>query len=89
MSKQTQAPASGEEVAVIKTSKGDIFVRLFPEHAPKAVENFKTHAKNGYYDGLIFHRVISGFMFQGGCPHGTGTGGPGYRFFDEFSVCGF
>ena len=54
MSKQTQAPASGEEVAVIKTSKGDIFVRLFPEHAPKAVENFKTHAKNGYYDGLIF-----------------------------------
>ena len=88
MSKQTQAPASGEEVAVIKTSKGDIFVRLFPEHAPKAVENFKTHAKNGYYDGLIFHRVINDFMIQGGDPTGSGMGGEsiwGKSFEDEFT----
>lgn len=88
MSKQTQAPASGEEVAVIKTSKGDIFVRLFPEHAPKAVENFKTHAKNGHYDGLIFHRVINDFMIQGGDPTGSGMGGEsiwGKSFEDEFT----
>lgn len=88
MSKQTQAPASGEEVAVIKTSKGDIFVRLFPEHAPKAAENFKTHAKNGYYDGLIFHRVINDFMIQGGDPTGSGMGGEsiwGKSFEDEFT----
>lgn len=88
MSKQTQAPAFGEEVAVIKTSKGDIFVRLFPEHAPKAVENFKTHAKNGYYDGLIFHRVINDFMIQGGDPTGSGMGGEsiwGKSFEDEFT----
>ena len=88
MSKQTQAPASGEKVAVIKTSKGDIFVRLFPEHAPKAVENFKTHAKNGYYDGLIFHRVINDFMIQGGDPTGSGMGGEsiwGKSFEDEFT----
>ena len=88
MSKQTQAPASGEEVAVIKTSKGDIFVRLFPEHAPKAVENFKTHAKNGYNDGLIFHRVINDFMIQGGDPTGSGMGGEsiwGKSFEDEFT----
>lgn len=88
MSKQTQAPASGEEVAVIKTSKGDIFVRLFPEHAPKAVENFKTYAKNGYYDGLIFHRVINDFMIQGGDPTGSGMGGEsiwGKSFEDEFT----
>ena len=88
MSKQTQAPASGEEVAVIKTSKGDIFVRLFPEHAPKAVENFKTHAKNGYYEGLIFHRVINDFMIQGGDPTGSGMGGEsiwGKSFEDEFT----
>lgn len=88
MSKQTQAPVSGEEIAVIKTSKGDIFVRLFPEHAPKAVENFKTHAKNGYYDGLIFHRVINDFMIQGGDPTGSGMGGEsiwGKSFEDEFT----
>ena len=64
MSKQTQAPASGEEVAVIKTSKGDIFVRLFPEHAPKAVENFKTHAKNGYYHNFakLFCAICRKFL---------------------------
>lgn len=88
MSKQTQAPVPGEEIAVFKTSKGDIFVRLFPEHAPKAVENFKTHAKNGYYDGLIFHRVINDFMIQGGDPTGSGMGGEsiwGKSFEDEFT----
>lgn len=88
MSKQTQAPVPGEEIAVFKTSKGDIFVRLFPEHAPKAVENFKTHAQNGYYDGLIFHRVINDFMIQGGDPTGSGMGGEsiwGKSFEDEFT----
>jgi peptidyl-prolyl cis-trans isomerase B (cyclophilin B) len=65
----------GEELAVLHTNKGDITLRFFPDDAPKAVENFITHAKNGYYDGLIFHRVIPGFMIQGGCPNGTGTGG--------------
>lgn len=76
------------KIAVIKTDKGDIKVRLFPEEAPKAVENFVTHAENGYYDGLIFHRVIKDFMIQGGDPKGTGTGGEsiwGKPFADEFS----
>jgi len=65
----------GEELAILHTSMGDITIRFFPEEAPMAVENFKTHARDGYYDGLIFHRVIPGFMIQGGCPQGTGTGG--------------
>ena len=73
MLKQKEMPAVGEKIAVIKTDKGDIKVRLFPEEAPKAVENFVTHAENGYYDGLIFHRVIKDFMIQGGDPKGTGT----------------
>ena len=64
MLKQKEMPAVGEKIAVIKTDKGDIKVRLFPEEAPKAVENFVTHAENGYYDGLIFHRVIKDFMIQ-------------------------
>ena len=88
MLKQKEMPAVGEKVAVIKTDKGDIKVRLFPEEAPKAVENFVTHAENGYYDGLIFHRVIKDFMIQGGDPKGTGTGGEsiwGKPFADEFS----
>ena len=72
---QAQAPAEGEEIAVIKTSKGVVKMRFFPEEAPKAVENFKTLAKDGYYDGLIFHRVINEFMIQGGDPEGTGMGG--------------
>lgn len=75
MLKQKEMPAVGEKIAVIKTDKGDIKVRLFPEEAPKAVENFVTHAENGYYDGLIFHRVIKDFMIQGGDPKGNGTGG--------------
>ena len=72
---QAQMPEEGEEVAVIKTSEGIVKMRFFPEEAPKAVENFKTLAKDGYYDGLIFHRVIEDFMIQGGDPKGNGTGG--------------
>ena len=75
--------------AIIKTNRGDMTFVLFPEVAPKAVENFTTHAKNGYYDGLIFHRVIKDFMIQGGDPKGNGTGGEsiwGKPFEDEFSV---
>ena len=69
--------------AVVRTSKGDIKMRLFADKAPITVANFVNLAKRGYYDGLAFHRVIPDFMVQGGCPHGTGTGGPGYRFEDE------
>ena len=69
--------------AVMRTSKGDIKLRLFADKAPMTVANFVNLAKRGYYDGLTFHRVIPDFMIQGGCPHGTGTGGPGYRFEDE------
>jgi peptidyl-prolyl cis-trans isomerase B (cyclophilin B) len=69
--------------AVLKTSKGEIKLRLFADKAPITVANFVNLSKRGYYDGLIFHRVIAEFMIQGGCPQGTGTGGPGYRFEDE------
>jgi peptidyl-prolyl cis-trans isomerase B (cyclophilin B) len=69
--------------AVLKTSKGDIKLQLFADQAPVTVANFVNLAQRGYYDGLSFHRVIPNFMVQGGCPHGTGTGGPGYRFEDE------
>ncbi len=75
--------------ATIKTNRGDMEFVLFPEVAPKAVENFVTHSKNGYYDGLIFHRVIQDFMIQGGDPTGTGMGGEsvfGKSFEDEFSL---
>ena len=65
----------GEELAVLHTNQGDITIRFFPEEAPIAVANFTAHARNGYYDGLVFHRVIPDFMIQGGCPNGTGTGG--------------
>ena len=58
--------------AIIKTNRGDMSFELFPQYAPKAVENFTSHAKEGYYDGLIFHRVIKDFMIQGGDPTGTG-----------------
>ncbi len=79
--------ASGDTVAVMHTNMGDIKIKLFPEKAPKAVENFVTHSKNGYYNGLIFHRVIKDFMIQGGDPTGTGMGGEsiwGSSFEDEF-----
>ena len=87
-----------DQQAILKTSMGDITITLFPNHAPATVENFtglatgsktwtdpKTGAESNepFYDGLIFHRVIPGFMIQGGCPLGTGTGGPGYTFKDE------
>lgn len=71
--------------ATLSTSEGDIVFELFDADAPKTVENFKKLSSDGFYDGLIFHRVISDFMIQGGCPQGTGTGGPGYTFEDEFN----
>ncbi len=67
------------------TTHGPITVELFDEDAPKTVQNFKDLAGKGFYDGLSFHRVIKDFMIQGGCPQGTGTGGPGYTFEDEFN----
>lgn len=85
---QLAAPVKNDTVAVIKTNLGDVKVKFFPEHAPKAVENFITHAKNGYYNGIIFHRVIKDFMIQGGDPTGTGMGGQsiwGRSFEDEFT----
>jgi peptidyl-prolyl cis-trans isomerase B (cyclophilin B) len=69
--------------ATLQTSHGDIRIELFPEDAPKTVENFERLAGDGFYDGLVFHRVIDDFMIQGGCPRGDGTGGPGYTFEDE------
>jgi peptidyl-prolyl cis-trans isomerase B (cyclophilin B) len=69
--------------ATIKTNKGDIELDLFAADAPKTVNNFVFLARDEFYDGLSFHRVISGFMAQGGCPQGDGRGGPGYRFEDE------
>jgi peptidylprolyl isomerase domain and WD repeat-containing protein 1 len=74
--------------ATIHTSMGDIFIRMFPQYAPKAVENFTVHAKEGYYDGIIFHRVIRKFMIQTGDPLGDGMGGEsiwGKEFEDEFT----
>ena len=84
---QLARPAAGDLVAVMHTSMGDITIRLFPDKTPKTVENFVTHAKNGYYDGVTFHRVINDFMIQGGDPLGNGTGGEsiwGGSFQDEF-----
>ena len=86
---QFEKPAKDSEVIVMKTNMGTIKMRLFPEKAPKTVENFVTHAKEGYYDGLTFHRVINGFMIQGGDPEGTGMGGPGYHIYGEFRGNGF
>ena len=82
-------PTQAKDIVIIKTNYGDIKIMLFPEVAPKAVENFVTHAKNGYYDGIIFHRVIKDFMIQGGDPLGKGFGGEsiwGEPFEDEFSL---
>ena len=85
---QLKTPAAGDTAAVMHTNRGDIKILLFGEKAPKAVENFTTHAKNGYYSGLKFHRVINDFMIQGGDPLGNGTGGEsiwGKSFEDEFT----
>jgi peptidyl-prolyl cis-trans isomerase B (cyclophilin B) len=71
--------------ATLHTSAGPIAVEFHDEDAPKTVENFRKLAGDGFYDGLVFHRVIPDFMIQGGCPEGTGTGGPGYQFEDEFN----
>jgi peptidyl-prolyl cis-trans isomerase B (cyclophilin B) len=71
--------------ATMTTNHGEITFDLFDEDAPQTVENFRKLARDGFYDGLIFHRVIRDFMIQGGCPQGTGTGGPGYTFDDEFN----
>ncbi|MGN0135671.1 peptidylprolyl isomerase [Anaerotignum sp.] len=86
---QAQMPEEGDEIAVITTSAGVVKMMFYPEEAPKAVENFKTLAKSGYYDGLLFHRVIDNFMVQTGDPEGTGRGGEscwGEPFEDEISA---
>lgn len=72
--------------AIIETSKGTIRINLLPEKAPVTVANFVNLARRGYYNGLNFHRVIADFMIQGGCPQGSGRGGPGYTFEDEFDA---
>ncbi len=72
------------KVATITTNRGDIRIELHADKTPKTVANFEKLAGEGFYDGLTFHRVIDDFMVQGGCPKGTGTGGPGYTFEDEF-----
>ena len=71
--------------ATLHTNHGPVALELFDEDAPKTVENFRKLAADGFYDGLVFHRVIPDFMIQGGCPQGTGTGGPGYTFEDEIN----
>ena len=71
--------------AILHTNHGDITVELFDEDAPKTVGNFTKLASDNFYEGVVFHRVIKDFMIQGGCPQGTGTGGPGYQFEDEFN----
>ena len=76
---------SNEILAEMNTSKGVIHLRLYPQQAPVTVASFVNLAKRGFYNGLSFHRVIDNFMIQGGCPQGSGTGGPGYKFEDECS----
>lgn len=86
---QATAAKTGKEAAIVKikieTTVGDIFADLYALDAPKTVNNFVTLAKKGFYDGIIFHRVIPNFMIQTGDPKGTGSGGPGYTFADEFA----
>lgn len=85
---QLEKPKENEEIAIMKTNVGEIKIRFFPEAAPKAVENFKSLSKNGYYENVIFHRVIKNFMIQSGDPKGNGTGGESVwkkDFEDEFS----
>ncbi len=71
--------------ATMSTSEGELVLELFDEDAPKTVDNFRTLSQKGFYDGLAFHRIIPQFMIQGGCPLGTGTGDPGYKFEDEIN----
>jgi peptidyl-prolyl cis-trans isomerase B (cyclophilin B) len=77
--------AMATTAATLHTNKGVIAIELYPDAAPKTVENFVKLARDGFYDGVIFHRVIPDFMIQGGDPTGTGSGGPGYQFEDEFN----
>lgn len=89
MSFQTSAPVKGDLTAVMHTNMGDIKIKLFPNEAPKTVKNFVELSKKGYYNGIIFHRVIKDFMIQGGDPTGTGMGGEsiyGEKFEDEFDL---
>ena len=79
------AVLAGITSCTIETDKGDIKVALYPDAAPNTVANWHKLATSGFYDGIKFHRVIPGFVAQGGCPQGTGTGGPGYEFEDEFN----
>jgi peptidyl-prolyl cis-trans isomerase B (cyclophilin B) len=86
-------PPASTEVAVLKTSYGDMTISFWPDVAPKTVENFKKLARDGFYDGTAFHRIIKGFMIQGGCPNTKagetgmpGTGGPGYKIKAEFNA---
>jgi len=83
---QKACPKTGEEVVVLRTNYGDITIKLFTEEAPKTTTNFKKLVKEGFYDELIFHRIIQGFMIQGGDPEGTGVGGPGYTVEAEISA---
>ncbi len=87
---QMEVNMAQNPVVTIEMENGDIIkAELYPEIAPNTVNNFVSLVKKGYYDGLIFHRVINGFMIQGGCPDGTGMGGPGYSIAGEFSQNGF
>ena len=89
MASQLSMPEKGDMIAIMTTNRGTIKFKLFPQQCPKTVENFTTHAKNGYYEGIIFHRVINNFMIQGGDPTGTGRGGEsiwGDSFEDEFDL---
>jgi peptidyl-prolyl cis-trans isomerase B (cyclophilin B) len=78
-------PATAQEHAVIKTAYGEMTLAFWPDVAPKTVENFKKLAREGFYNGTAFHRIIKGFMIQGGCPKGTGTGDAGYKLKAEFN----
>ncbi len=82
---EMQIDSAKSYTATISTNRGDIVIDLFAAHAPKTVNNFVFLAKEGFYNGVTFHRVIPNFMIQGGDPTGTGRGGPGYRFADEFA----
>ena len=89
MASQLSKPVAGDKIAIMTTNRGVIKIKLFEKECPKTVENFTTHAQNGYYEGIIFHRVIKDFMIQGGDPTGTGRGGEsiwGGSFKDEFDV---
>ena len=89
MASQLNMPVKGDKIAIMTTNRGVIKIKLFDKECPKTVENFATHAKNGYYEGIIFHRVIKDFMIQGGDPTGTGRGGEsiwGRSFADEFDI---